>query len=144
MDAANFEFKELLDRSGWNQAEAARHIDLQPPSVSRYLKGQDTPSRQTLRLFRMVLDLDAPPLREKQQKAPEVPVDSELEIWKRRAIAAEKELESLKTSLRALSARSTPAPASNKALSEAQKLLNRASEQYDWENRHTAAGAKDI
>ena len=71
-------------------------------------------------------------------------MDSELAIWKRRAIAAEKELESLKTSLRALSARSTPAAASNKPLSEAQKIAQRASEQFDWENRHTAAGAKEI
>jgi hypothetical protein len=84
----------------------------------------------------MVLDLDAPPMGAKDQKAPEAPVDSELETWKRRAIAAEKELENLKASLRALSGRPAPAPAGNKPLSEAQKIARRASEQYDWENRH--------
>ena|SRR5579859_7438405 len=137
MDAANFVFKELLDRSGWNQAEAARHLDLQPPSVSRYLKGQDTPSRQTLRLFRMLLDMSAPPAREKNQPPREIAAaeETELETWKRRAIAAEKELENLKASLRALLARPNNASSSStiRPLSEAQQIAQRVAEKYDQE-----------
>ena len=134
MDDANFVFKELLDRSGWNQAEAARHLDLQPPSVSRYLKGQDTPSRQTLRLFRMLLDMAAPPVREKSQPRETAAAEErELEIWKRRAIAAEKELENLKASLRTLLARPSATVTAPKPLSEAQQIARRLAEKYDQE-----------
>lgn len=145
MEDANFVFKELLERSGWNQAEAARNLDLQPPSVSRYLKGQDTPSRQTLRLFRMLLDSEAPSAREKPSAPPRETVAAststsaaeatELAVWKRRAIAAEKELEALKSSLRALLARPAPAVPAARPLSEAQQIARRAAEKYDAENR---------
>lgn len=139
MEDANFVFKELLERSGWNQAEAARHLDLQPPSVSRYLKGQDTPSRQTLRLFRMLLDMEAPAAHEKEKAPPREAApateESELAVWKRRAIAAEKELEALKSSLRALLARSTPAAPAVRPLSEAQQIARRVAEKYDEEQR---------
>ncbi len=59
MDTANEEFKTLLARSGWNQSEAARKLELTSASVSRYVNDIDKPAKQTLRLFRLYL-ADAP------------------------------------------------------------------------------------
>ena len=61
MEASNVEFKELLARSGWNQAKAARELDLTTASISRYMNDIDTPSKQTIRLFRMLLNLTEEP-----------------------------------------------------------------------------------
>jgi transcriptional regulator with XRE-family HTH domain len=64
MDTANEEFKELLKRSGWNQSEAARNLDLPSGSVSRYVNSIDKPSKQTLRLFKIILaGMDTGPLK---------------------------------------------------------------------------------
>lgn len=55
MDAANKQFKELLAISGWNQSQAARNLDLTTASVSRYVNDIDKPTKQTLRLFQILL-----------------------------------------------------------------------------------------
>lgn len=98
MDALREEFKALLRRSGWNQAAAARQLDLSPPSVSRYLSDTDTPSKQTIRLFKMLL-ADAPetPAALREEAAPYA-----TENWRQRALAAEQELAELKARLSGL------------------------------------------
>jgi transcriptional regulator with XRE-family HTH domain len=55
VDAENIEFKELLAASGWTQAEAARKLFLQPPSISQYVNGSNRPSRQVLELFKLAI-----------------------------------------------------------------------------------------
>ena len=95
MDQLREEFKELLKRSGWNQSEAARNLDLPAPSISRYVNDIDTPSKQTLRLFKMLLmDSSAPTVRSSDNPPG---VD-----WKRRAKSAERDLADLRATLRRL------------------------------------------
>lgn len=106
MDAANLEFKELLERSGWkSQSEAARQLDLPPPSISRYLSGKDQPSKQTLRLFRLLL-------ADKPSAASIIREDDthgDIDVWRKKAQRAEKKLESLQAGLRKLLAASSDA-----------------------------------
>jgi plasmid maintenance system antidote protein VapI len=117
MDQLREEFKELLKRSGWNQSEAARNLDLPAPSISRYVNDIDTPSRQTIRLFKMML-MDAPEASD--NRLPSKQSENDLAAWKRRATTAEKKLADMQSGLRAVLA------ASSKPLSDAQVLVKRA------------------
>ncbi len=55
-DLANQEFREFLNRSGWNQAEAARQLNLTPAAVSRYVSGASRPSATVLKLCGMLVE----------------------------------------------------------------------------------------
>lgn len=48
---ANAQFVDLLVKSGWNQARAARELGVTTASVSRYVSGKMVPSLPVLRLF---------------------------------------------------------------------------------------------
>ena len=108
---AKQEFKELLKQSGWNQAEAARRLELTPASISRYMSEQDEPSKQTLRLFRLLLNATPMGL---QDTGPAYTVNETL-LWRRRALAAEQELADLHNAMRGLLTRRMPAAAPAKS-----------------------------
>ncbi len=51
MHESNAQFVDLLVKSGWNQARAARELGVTTASVSRYVSGKMAPSLPVLRLF---------------------------------------------------------------------------------------------
>jgi len=114
LDALKAEFKRLFEASGWSQAEAARQLDLTRGGVNGIVTGPNSVSEATVRLFRYVLaekgiilgDQAHGPIRETAG-------ESDLELWKRRAKAAEKENAEIKAILRAL----ISSPAANKIAS---------------------------
>jgi transcriptional regulator with XRE-family HTH domain len=63
------EFRELLEASGWSQAEAARQLGMTPSALSQIVRQNSTvkPSPVTLRLFKLLL------LREKPEALTAVP-----------------------------------------------------------------------
>ena len=100
------EFVKLFARSGWSQAEAARHLDLTRGGMHGIIRGDTVPSRGLLKLFRLVLVIEKPEIFQ-----PEMAVNGALrdprdhraeELWKARALDAEKRLERLRSSLRNL------------------------------------------
>lgn len=123
MDGANVEFKELLQRSGWNQSEAARNLDLTTASVSRYVNDIDKPTKQTLRLFRIILAGENHEPSESNKGSSRLA--GEEEVWRRRANVAEKKLNDLQNGIRKL------LEVSSKPLSEAQQIAKRAGDRYD-------------
>jgi hypothetical protein len=67
---ANEEFREMLKRSGWNQAEASRQLELTTADVSRYVNNVHPPDKQTLRLFRLMLAGNEPSSSSASHAAP--------------------------------------------------------------------------
>ena len=55
MEQENREFMQLLEASGWSQAEAARRLHLAPSNISQYKSNTNRPSRQVLELFKLLL-----------------------------------------------------------------------------------------
>lgn len=55
MDVLNQEFIRLLANSGWKQSEAARHLELSPAVVTRYLNEDTRPSLTVLKLFKLLI-----------------------------------------------------------------------------------------
>lgn len=55
MDVLNAEFERLLTSSGWKQSEAARHLELSPAVVTRYLSNDTRPSLTVLKLFKLLI-----------------------------------------------------------------------------------------
>jgi transcriptional regulator with XRE-family HTH domain len=56
------EFRELLEESGWSQAEAARQLGMTPSALSQIVRDNSPvrPSAVTLRLFRLLLIREKP------------------------------------------------------------------------------------
>lgn len=50
------EFLQLLEQSGWSQAEAARQLRLTPGAISQIVTGRTAPHSSTLNLFRLLLE----------------------------------------------------------------------------------------
>jgi transcriptional regulator with XRE-family HTH domain len=62
MDILNDEFARLLKKSGWRQSEAAKHLELSPAVITRYLNGDTHPSLTVLKLFQLLIgDMQALP-----------------------------------------------------------------------------------
>jgi transcriptional regulator with XRE-family HTH domain len=55
MDILNAEFTRLLASSGWKQAEAARHLELSPAVITRYVTNDTRPSLTVLKLFKLLI-----------------------------------------------------------------------------------------
>jgi hypothetical protein len=66
------EFRELLETSGWSQAEAARQLGMTPSALSQIVRENSPvkPSAVTLRLFKLLLltcsPVDAPAVPRRQ------------------------------------------------------------------------------
>jgi transcriptional regulator with XRE-family HTH domain len=56
------EFRELLEESGWSQAEASRQLGMTPSALSQIVRSNSPvrPSAVTLRLFRLLLIREKP------------------------------------------------------------------------------------
>jgi hypothetical protein len=87
------------------------------------MDGQDKPSKQTLRLFRMLLELQDP---EKRHGIKPLELDKPIENWEYRARSAEKKLADLRSGLRTLLARS-----SSDTRSPEEKLVDAIEEEAD-------------
>lgn len=134
MDPAKKEFIELFNRSGWSQAEAARHLEMTRGGLNGIVSGDTIPSPATMKLFRYILSDQgigegSMMMHDRSASAPE----SDMEIWKRRAKVAEKELADLKAGMRDLIDKS-----SSKPLSEAQQIAKRAGDKFDQKNPYAA------
>lgn len=83
------EFERLMRVQEWSQAETARQLKMTPSAVSQILSGKNTPSAQTLYLFRrMVIDSDPPRGGEgAEQPASTEPKEVELKFTVRRSLA---------------------------------------------------------
>lgn len=55
MDILNEEFARLLTSSGWKQSEAAKHLELSPAVITRYLNKDTRPSLTVLKLFKLLI-----------------------------------------------------------------------------------------
>lgn len=55
MDILNEEFARLLKKSGWRQSEAAKHLELSPAVITRYLNSDTHPSLTVLKLFQLLI-----------------------------------------------------------------------------------------
>ncbi len=55
MDILNEEFTRLLASSGWKQSEAARHLQLSPAVITRYVTNDTRPSLTVLKLFKLLI-----------------------------------------------------------------------------------------
>jgi transcriptional regulator with XRE-family HTH domain len=104
VEAENKEFMQLLEASGWNQAEAARRLYLSPSNITQYKKNDNRPSRQVLELFKLLLAQEKPAaLAAITPGRGLTPLpEGETESWKRRAKNAEQDLAELRTGLRKL------------------------------------------
>lgn len=62
MDQLKKEFKGLLEKSGWSQAEAARQLGMTPSALSQIVRANSPvkPSPVTLRLFKLLLEHSSP------------------------------------------------------------------------------------
>ncbi len=107
MTPENEEFKELLKRSGWNQTEAAKQLQLPESSISRYMNDVDKPAKPTLLLFKILIAraYTIPSTAMVMKEGSE----NDSELWRRRAKTAEGNLENLRNGLRTLLANSSPA-----------------------------------
>lgn len=129
MDPANEEFKELLQKSGWNQSEAGRHLDLTSASVSRYVNDIDKPTKQTLRLFKIILaGTDAKP-DALPEEAPRYGVET-----KSRAKELIIKIKELQTQLEEVLELDERKKINSKPLSESQRILKSVGDRYDAEH----------
>jgi hypothetical protein len=60
VEPENKDFLALLEASGWGDSEAARELELNRATISHYRSGSIKPSRQVLRLFKLILLKDNP------------------------------------------------------------------------------------
>lgn len=145
MPSLSDEFKELLEGSGWSQAEAARRLELQPPSISRYCKGVEQPSRQTLRLFKIILSNEQPEILGPARL--ELRDDSTMAEWERKLLDdlrplhvgdRNRVINAVSALIHGLPKRqpiSYKLTSSSRKLSAAQLLAEKAGEKYDRENQ---------
>lgn len=114
MRPESLEFFALIEAAGWNQAEAARRLELNPGTISQY-KGEVAPSVQTLKLLKMILANERPEALSSSYQLHDRPVESDLDLWRRRARDAESKVTELRDGLRHLLQKTGPQPASSSA-----------------------------
>jgi hypothetical protein len=86
MDVLNQEFARLLANSGWRQSEAARHLELSPAVVTRYLNQDTRPSLTVLKLFKLLIGDMQPLPGEHDQSVPASVLDRPLDAAERQLI----------------------------------------------------------
>lgn len=103
------EFFALIEAAGWNQAEAARRLELNPGTISQY-KGDVAPSTQTLKLLKMILANENPEVLSAGDTSllHDRPAESDAALWRRRAKDAETKIAFLRDGLRHLLDKSGP------------------------------------
>lgn len=115
------EFWRLKAASGWSSAEIARQLKITPAHVSGLLNEdaskRSVPSETLLELFRLKvsekLGVDVSSIGSSpSDQFMETTGKSDLEIWRRRAQAAESKLNAVREGLRELIVKSTPGMAS--------------------------------
>ena len=87
MDVLNQEFIRLLANSGWKQSEAARHLELSPAVVTRYLNEDTRPSLTVLKLFKLMIGDMQPLPGENDQTVPASVLDRPLDAAERQLIS---------------------------------------------------------
>ena len=86
MDILNQEFERLLSNSGWKQSEAARHLELSPAVVTRYLNEDTRPSLTVLKLFKLLIGDMQPLPGENDQSVPASVLDRPLDAAERQLV----------------------------------------------------------
>ena len=81
------QFRDLLQASGWSQAEAARQLAMSPSALSQIVRRNSPvrPSPVTLRLFKLLLWRERP---EAMREAAGDTTPPESELWERELVLA--------------------------------------------------------
>jgi transcriptional regulator with XRE-family HTH domain len=104
-------------RLGVQANELAEKLDVTPAAVSNWMTGVNEAKGKNLRKLSEILACDPHWLttgevddKETLISLKEVPAESELELWKRRARTAEKQLDTIRNMLRSVLEMSSPTP----------------------------------